>query len=70
MPEGFWPEFWSALKAAGVFAAIVTTGMWWTARKDLQDERSLGATRHAAVMDALNAIKVFMEVIKDRFPRV
>jgi len=69
MPEGFWPEFWSAAKSAGLLGTIIMAGAWWVAREDLKQERQLGATRHLAIMDALNSIKMFMEVIKDRFPR-
>lgn len=32
VPEGFWPEFFSAAKAAGWFGTLVMTLMWWLER--------------------------------------
>jgi hypothetical protein len=80
MPEISAAEFWAAAKAAGFFGTIIMAIMWWMARRDLEKEREGRRLdgererdddnkRHATTMDVLNAIKTFMEIIKDRFPR-
>ncbi len=68
-PAGFWAEFYAAAKTAGWFGTLVMTLMWWLERRERKDEQGTGEKRHAAVMEALNAVKTFMEVIRDRFPR-
>ena len=62
-------EFWAAAKAAGFFGTIIMGVMWHLARMELRDERKKDEARHTAMMDVLNAIKTFMEIIRDRFPR-
>lgn len=69
MPEISAADFWSAAKAAGFFGTIIMSAMWWKAVKDLDKERERDETRHTATMEVLHAIKTFMEIIKDRFPR-
>ncbi len=69
MPEVPASEFWAAAKAAGWFGTIIMGIMWWRAEQRAERERELGEKRHAAVMESLTAIKTFMEVIRDRFPR-
>jgi len=68
-PPGIWPVFWDAAKAAGFFGTLVMTVMWWLARRDLDKEREKDDARHTATMEVLHAIKIFMEIIRDRFPR-
>ena len=50
-------------------AAVVLAVALYFTRVDLRKEREKDEARHTATMDVLNAIKSFMEVIKDRIPR-
>ena len=70
MPEADWFKIiWAYAEKAGPFATVLMTGMWWLERLERKEERATGNARHSAVMDVLQSIRTFIEVVKDRFPR-
>jgi predicted membrane chloride channel (bestrophin family) len=69
IPANIWTQIWETVQAAGVLGAVVLAVALYFTRVDLRKEREKDEARHTATMDVLNAIKSFMEVIKDRIPR-
>lgn len=69
IPASLIADIWTVVKAAGILGTVVMWLAYRGARQDLTKEREKEDARHAATMDALNGIKVFMEIIRDRFPR-